>query len=94
MWNLFALFTRRSTVRLGRDANDPVEAYHEHLLDLWAHDSWADVEAERVAIAAEWPAMTDTDRAAVIAGCDELEADGPLDDHRFYSRWREHRRAR
>ena len=80
-------------VRLGESASDHVEAHHEHRLDLWARDSLADVEAKRAAIATEWAELSSEARAAIITECDELDDDGLLDDHRYYSQWRQHRRA-
>lgn len=74
-------------VRLGKPADDHVEAYLEYVdRQVWQQEdaAWAAGQATR---AAEWAALSAAEREAVIAWCDDRDSGGRLEDHRFYRQW-------
>jgi len=74
-------------VRFGEEPAEHIEdywnelSYQQHLIDQ------AEAAAEHEATAAAWDALSDDERHAEIAWCDELNAQGRLLDHRFYDQW-------
>ena len=79
-----------SAMRLGEAADDHIFAYWEHLdRRLWEQgraDRLAG-EAERAARAAAWEKLPSEERDAIIAWCDDLDAQGRLEDHPFFDQW-------
>ena len=74
-------------VRLGAPADDHVEAYWEYVdRQVWRQEE-AEWAAERGAREAEWDALPEAERDAIIAWCDARNAEGRLEDHRFYDQW-------
>lgn len=76
--------------RLGEAADDHVHAYWDHLDELLWAQGRAEFEAEKAARAARdeaWARLPDEERDAVIAWCDDLNAQGRLADHPFYDQW-------
>ncbi|AZS19208.1 hypothetical protein [Caulobacter sp. FWC26] len=74
-------------VRLGEPADGHVEAYWDHVdRQIWQQEE-AEWVAARAAREAEWNALPEAEREAVIAWCDDRNAEGRLEDHRFYAQW-------
>ncbi|GGL35843.1 hypothetical protein [Caulobacter rhizosphaerae] len=68
---------KATTIRVGEDLFD------DHVMAYWDHLD----EAEWAQGRAEWNALPDAERDAVIAWCDDRNAEGRLVDHRFYDQW-------
>ena len=45
------------------------------------------MQAEREATARAWARLSDEEQDEVIARCDSLNAQGRLEDHRFFDQW-------
>ena len=76
--------------RLGEAADDHVHAYWDHLDELDWSEGRAEQEAEEAARAARaqaWAKLPDEERDAIIAWCDDLNAQGRLVDHTYYDQW-------
>ena len=77
-------------VRLGEAADEHIAAYWDHLdreLGEQGRADWLAEEAERAARAAAWESLPSQERDAVIAWCDDLDAQGRLEDHPYFDQW-------
>lgn len=75
---------------LAEPADSHVEAYWAHLDAVAREEGRADWLAEKARdaeTAAAWAGLDDPERQAVIDWCDDLDAQGRLEDHRFYRQW-------
>lgn len=89
---MMAMFKARpaKAVRLGEPADDHVAAWWDHRdRQAWEQDRTAQRAdtADRAARAAAWAGLAEKEREAVIAWCDDLNAQGRLEDHPFFDQW-------
>ncbi|EJL38465.1 hypothetical protein PMI01_00032 [Caulobacter sp. AP07] len=78
---------RAPTIRLGDDAYSHVVDWMDHQAELEHRAEYAERVARCEATAAAWAKLSDDERDAVIRWCDDLNAQGRLEDHRFFDQW-------